>query len=152
MCASRPGAQRLDALLELADIDEVILTRAGADNLVLVREPVWRGVQEALHLLGNDLNAERLLCSLQLRADLLPIRTHHDTGVDVSLAREDLAWWRRHDRRVARELLHLMRRLHDGACIPPARQVGLPCACRVFTRCACRASTGSSSNAWRVGW
>lgn len=42
------------------------------------------------------------------------------------LAREDLAWWRRHDRRVARELLHLMRRLRDGACIPPARQVGLP--------------------------
>ncbi len=67
-------ALRLDALLELADIDEVILTREGADNLVLVREPVWRGVQEALHLLGNDLNAERLLCSLlQLRAELLPL-------------------------------------------------------------------------------
>ena len=28
-------AERLDALLELADIDEVIITRAGADNLVL---------------------------------------------------------------------------------------------------------------------
>ena len=68
-------AVRLDALLELADIDEVILTREGADNLVLVREPVWRGVQEALHLLGNDLNAERLLCSLlQLRAELLPVK------------------------------------------------------------------------------
>lgn len=68
-------AERLDALLELADIDEVILTRAGADNLVLVREPAWRGVQEALHLLGNDLNAERLLCSLlQLRAELLPLK------------------------------------------------------------------------------
>ncbi|MDR6585238.1 type II toxin-antitoxin system Phd/YefM family antitoxin [Herbaspirillum sp. BH-1] len=63
---------RLDELLELADIDEVILTRDNAENLVLVRESVWRGVQEALHLLGNDLNAERLLCSLQqLRATLL---------------------------------------------------------------------------------
>lgn len=42
------------------------------------------------------------------------------------LAREDLAWWRRHDRRVARRLLHLLRRLRDGACIPAARQVALP--------------------------
>lgn len=42
------------------------------------------------------------------------------------LAREDLAWWRRHDRRVARQLLHLLRRLRDGACIPAARQVALP--------------------------
>ncbi len=63
---------RLDELLELADIDEVILPRDNAENLVLVRESVWRGVQEALLLLGNDLNAERLLCSLQqLRATLL---------------------------------------------------------------------------------
>jgi len=42
------------------------------------------------------------------------------------LAREDLAWWRRHDRRVARQLLHLMRRLSEGACIPSARRVALP--------------------------
>jgi PHD/YefM family antitoxin component YafN of YafNO toxin-antitoxin module len=63
---------RLDGLLELADIDEVILTRDNAENLVLMRESVWRGVQETLHLLGNDLNAERLLCSLQqVRAALL---------------------------------------------------------------------------------
>ncbi|MBG7619451.1 type II toxin-antitoxin system Phd/YefM family antitoxin [Herbaspirillum sp. AP02] len=63
--------QRLDELLELADIDEVILTRESAESLVLVRESVWRGVQEALHLLGNDINAERLLCSLQqMRAGL----------------------------------------------------------------------------------
>ncbi|HZG21826.1 MAG TPA: type II toxin-antitoxin system Phd/YefM family antitoxin [Herbaspirillum sp.] len=62
---------RLDELLELADIDEVVLTREHAESLVLVRESVWRGVQEALHLLGSDLNAERLLCSLQqLRAML----------------------------------------------------------------------------------
>lgn len=42
------------------------------------------------------------------------------------LAREDLAWWRRHDRRVARQLLHLMRRLSEGPCIPSARRVALP--------------------------
>lgn len=42
------------------------------------------------------------------------------------LAREDLAWWRRHDRRVARQLLHLIRRLRDDSCIPSARQVALP--------------------------
>jgi hypothetical protein len=121
-------AERLDALLELADIDEVILTRAGADNLVLVREPVWRGVQE-----GPAPAGQRPQCRTPAMQPAAIARRpvadqgHTMTPVWMSpLAREDLAWWRRHDRRVARELLHLMRRLRDGACIPPPARWACP--------------------------
>ncbi|HZG21825.1 MAG TPA: type II toxin-antitoxin system YoeB family toxin [Herbaspirillum sp.] len=41
-------------------------------------------------------------------------------------ARQDLAWWRRHDRGTARELLHLLRRLQRGTPLPAPRMVPLP--------------------------
>lgn len=65
-------SSQLDAVLELADIDEVILTRDQGESLVLVRESVWRAMQDAMHLLGTDINSDRLLRSLlQARDDLL---------------------------------------------------------------------------------
>ncbi|MFJ3055970.1 type II toxin-antitoxin system Phd/YefM family antitoxin [Herbaspirillum sp. NPDC087042] len=71
LSASQLSGQ-LDAILELADIDEVILTRDQGESLVLVRESVWRAMQDTIHLLGTDINSDRLLRSLlQVRADLL---------------------------------------------------------------------------------
>jgi toxin YoeB len=42
------------------------------------------------------------------------------------MARQDLAWWRRHDRGTARELLGLLRRLQAGTPLPAVRMTGLP--------------------------
>ncbi|KAF1036273.1 MAG: hypothetical protein GAK35_04095 [Herbaspirillum frisingense] len=65
-------AGQLSEVLELADIDEVVLTRDGAENLVVVKESVWRAMQDMTHLFATDINSDRLLRSLQqLRADLL---------------------------------------------------------------------------------
>lgn len=65
-------ADQLPDLMELADIDEVVVTRDGGENLVIVRESVWRAMQDAAHLFATDINADRLLRSLQqLRADFL---------------------------------------------------------------------------------
>ena len=62
----------LPEILALADIDEVVLTREGGENLLIVKESVWRALQDAVHLFATDVNADRLLCSLQqLRADFL---------------------------------------------------------------------------------
>ena len=62
---------RLDEVLELADIDEITLTRDHGESLVLVRESVWRGMLDTLHLSGTEINSDRLLRSLQqARTDL----------------------------------------------------------------------------------
>ncbi|MBG7619452.1 type II toxin-antitoxin system YoeB family toxin [Herbaspirillum sp. AP02] len=42
------------------------------------------------------------------------------------LARQDLAWWRRHDRGTAREVLGLLRRLQDDTPLPTLRLTRLP--------------------------
>jgi antitoxin YefM len=63
---------RLPEMLELADIDEIVLTREEGENLVIVKESVWRGIQEIAHLFATDVNAGRLLTSLQqLRSEFL---------------------------------------------------------------------------------
>ncbi|MBB5390647.1 MULTISPECIES: type II toxin-antitoxin system Phd/YefM family antitoxin [unclassified Herbaspirillum] len=65
-------ASRLSELIELADIDEVVITRDSGENLVIVKESVWRAMQDTAHLFATDINSDRLLRSLQqLRADLL---------------------------------------------------------------------------------
>ncbi|WDZ97020.1 type II toxin-antitoxin system Phd/YefM family antitoxin [Herbaspirillum sp. WKF16] len=64
--------ERLPDILELADIDEVVVTRDSGENLVIVTESVWRSLQDAVHLFATDVNADRLVRSLQqLRADFL---------------------------------------------------------------------------------
>lgn len=63
---------QLADVLELADIDEVVVTRAGGENLVIVKESVWRSLQDAAHLFATDINADRLVRSLQqLRTEFL---------------------------------------------------------------------------------
>ncbi|QNB06194.1 type II toxin-antitoxin system YoeB family toxin [Herbaspirillum frisingense] len=42
------------------------------------------------------------------------------------MARQDLAWWRRHDRVTARALLGLLRRLQDDTPLPAVRMTRLP--------------------------
>lgn len=65
-------AEQLPDLMELADIDEVVVTRESGENLVIVKESVWRAMQDAAHLFATDINADRLLRSLQqLRTDFL---------------------------------------------------------------------------------
>ena len=54
----------VDDAAALADAGEVVITRGGGDNLVLLREADWRALQETVHLLSTPLNAERLQESL----------------------------------------------------------------------------------------
>lgn len=65
-------ADQLSDVLALADIDEVVVTQETGENLVIVKESVWRAMQETAHLFATDVNADRLLRSLQqLRTDFL---------------------------------------------------------------------------------
>lgn len=54
----------LDEALSLADSGEVMITRDGGSNIVLVSESDWQGLQETLHLLSTPLNADRLKSSI----------------------------------------------------------------------------------------
>jgi len=64
--------EQLDAVLGLAETEEVLIARDSGDNLMLVTEASWRTLQETVHLLATSLNEERLQQSLQqLRAEHL---------------------------------------------------------------------------------
>ena len=64
--------EQLDAVLGLAETEEVLIARDSGDNLMLVTEASWRAMQETVHLLATSLNEERLQQSLQqLRAEHL---------------------------------------------------------------------------------
>jgi antitoxin YefM len=58
-------AERLKEILDLAEIEEVVLTRDDGENLIMVKQSVWRGLQDLAHLLSSDINADRLVKSLR---------------------------------------------------------------------------------------
>jgi antitoxin YefM len=63
---------RLDDILDIAEVEEVLIARDSAENLILVSETSWRALQETAHLLATSLNEERLQQSLQqLRSEHL---------------------------------------------------------------------------------
>jgi antitoxin YefM len=55
-------ARMLDRVTE--DHVELIITRTGKKNAVVVSEEDWRGMQETLYLMSSPANAERLLRSI----------------------------------------------------------------------------------------
>ena len=62
----------VEEVLELAESDTILITLDSSDNLVLLKESVWRSLQDTLHLLATPINAERLQHSLQqLRTEYL---------------------------------------------------------------------------------
>ena len=68
---------RLDDILDMAEVEEVLIARDSGENLMLVTEAGWRALQETAHLLATSLNEERLQQSLQqLRAEHL---SRHET-------------------------------------------------------------------------
>ena len=68
---------RLDDILNMAEVEEVLIARDSGQNLILVTEGGWRALQETAHLLATSLNEERLQQSLQqLRAEHL---SRHET-------------------------------------------------------------------------
>jgi antitoxin YefM len=68
---------RLDDILDMAEVEEVLIARDSGQNLILVTEAGWRALQETVHLLATSLNEERLQQSLQqLRAEHL---SRHET-------------------------------------------------------------------------
>lgn len=62
--ASRANfAATLDAVLD--DREEVVITRAGKDPVVLVALDEYETLKETAHLLQNPTNARRLLASIE---------------------------------------------------------------------------------------
>ena len=55
----------LDEAVSLAEVGELIITRDGGCNLVLISESDWRTLQETAHLLSTPLNADRLHQSIE---------------------------------------------------------------------------------------
>ena len=56
-------AAAIDAVLD--DREEVIITRAGKDPVVLVALDDYKSLKETAHLLQNPVNARRLLASIE---------------------------------------------------------------------------------------
>ena len=56
-------AAAIDAVLD--DREEVIITRAGKDPVVLVALDDYKFLKETAHLLQNPVNARRLLASIE---------------------------------------------------------------------------------------
>lgn len=56
-------AAAIDAVLE--DREEVVITRAGKDPVVLVALADYESLKETAHLLQNPANARRLLASIE---------------------------------------------------------------------------------------
>lgn len=46
------------------DKTPVLITRQGAENMVMLPESEWSAIQETLHLFGNPVNAQHLLESM----------------------------------------------------------------------------------------
>ena len=67
-------ASMLDDVVD--DHVPLIITRSGKDNVVVVSQSDWEGMQETLYLMSSPANAKRLLASIgELRAGKAE---HHD--------------------------------------------------------------------------
>ena len=74
-------ASMLDDVVD--DHVPLIITRSGKDNVVVVSQRDWEGMQETLHLMSSPANARELLASIaELRAG---------GGVERELIDPDLA-------------------------------------------------------------
>jgi len=102
-------AQTLDSVID--DREEVVITRAGHDPVVIVALDDYESLKETAYLLRSPENARRLLASIdRLRTCWRDPATPH--GVKLvwdEHALDDYVWWQIPDRRVLKRINALIK-------------------------------------------
>ena len=91
-------AETLNAVVD--DREEVVITRAGHEPVVIVALADYESLKETAYLLRSPENARRLLASID--------RLEHGGGIWDESAWADYVWWQAQDRKVLKRINQLI--------------------------------------------